>query len=109
VRALLAAILCHKGDVDRNLAAHLGLLAEARAEGCELALFPGFDWWKGSALGDARRHARRQGLWIALAGQAGSTVDEDFPGLAALVGPDGDVTARLADWRPGVLLADIPG
>jgi hypothetical protein len=40
----------------------------------------GFDWWEGSALGGARRHARRRGLWIALAGQAGSTVDEDFPG-----------------------------
>jgi predicted amidohydrolase len=249
VRALLAAIGCHKGDVGQNLAAHLGLLAVARAEGCELALFPemsltgsadpaahperlivldhpavaalaeatgktgvgacfgvaerspdgaphiaqvfaaagrvagvqrkrhlgegeeaftpateavvfdhagtrfgvaicaeagfdgpfdaaaaggarlvlfpaapglhgrrtdeaswqrGFAWWEGSALGDARRHARRRGLWIALAGQAGSTVDEDFPGLAALVGPDGVVTARRPDWRPGVLLADIP-
>jgi predicted amidohydrolase len=249
VRALLAAMLCHKGDVARNLAAHLELLTQAAAEGCELALFPemsltgsagpaaapewligldhpavaalaeatgetgvgacfgvaerspdgtpyiaqvfaaagrvagmqrkrhlgegeeaftpatepvvfghagarfgvaicaeagfdgpfdaaaaggarlvlfpaapglygrrtdeaswqrGFDWWEGSALGDARRHARRRGLWIALAGQAGSTVDEDFPGLAALVGPDGDVTARLPDWRPGVLLVDIP-
>lgn len=249
MRALLAAIRCHKGDVERNLATHLGLLARARAEGCELALFPemsltgsadpaarpqwligldhpavaalaeatgetgvgacfgvaerspdgtphitqvfaaagrvaglqrkrhlgedegaftaatapvlfdhagvrfgvaicaeggsdgpfdaaaadgarlvlfpaapglygrrtdeaswqrGFEWWESSALGDARRHARRRGLWIALAGQAGATVDEDFPGLAALVGPDGEVTARLPDWRPGVLLADIP-
>jgi predicted amidohydrolase len=251
VRALLAAIRCHKGGLEQNLAAHLALLAEAKAEGCDLALFPemsltgsadpaahpewligldhravaalaeatgetgvgacfglaerspdgtphiaqvfaaagrlkvggvqrkrhlgedegaytpatepvvfdhagtrfgvaicaeagfdgpfdaaaaggarlvlfpaapglygrrtdeaswqrGFDWWEGSALGDARRHARRRGLWIALAGQAGSTVDEDFPGLAALVGPDGTVTARLPDWRPGVLLADIP-
>jgi predicted amidohydrolase len=249
VRALLAAIRCPKGDAERNLAAHLGLVAQARAESCELVLFPemsltgsadpaaqpawlagldhpavaalaeatsetgvgacfgvaerspdgtpyiaqvfaaggrvagvqrkrhlgedegaftpatesvvfdhagarfgmaicaeggydgpfdaaaaggarlvlfpaapglygrrtdeaswqrGFDWWEGSALGDARRHARRRGLWIALAGQAGATVDEDFPGLAALVGPDGEVTARLPDWRPGVLLADIP-
>ena len=97
----------------------------AAAAGARLVLFPaapglygrrtgerswrdGFAWWEGSALGDARRHARRLGLWIALAGQAGSTVDEDFPGLAALVGPDGGVTARLPDWRPGVLLADIP-
>jgi predicted amidohydrolase len=98
----------------------------AAAAGARLVLFPaapglygrrtdeaswrrGFAWWEGSALGDARRHARRLGLWIALAGQAGSTVDEDFPGLAALVGPDGEVTDRLPDWRPGVLVVDVPG
>jgi predicted amidohydrolase len=68
----------------------------------------GFAWWEGCGLGDARRHARRLGLWIALAGQAGSTADEDFPGLAALVGPDGTVTGRLPDWRPGTLIVDIP-
>ena len=74
----------------------------------EASWHEGFAWWEGLALGDARRQARRRGLWIALAGQAGATVDEDFPGLAALIGPDGNVTARLPDWRPGVLLADIP-
>jgi predicted amidohydrolase len=97
----------------------------AAAGGARLVLFPaapglygrrtdeaswrsGHAWWEGCGLADARRHAARLGLWIALAGQAGSTVDEDFPGLAALVGPDGDVTARLPDWRPGTLVADIP-
>jgi len=98
----------------------------AAAGGARLVLFPaapglygprrtgeaswrsGFDWWEGSSLGDARRHARRLGLWIALAGQAGATADEDFPGFAALVGPDGAVTARLPDWRAGTLAADIP-
>lgn len=68
----------------------------------------GFSWWEGCSLGDAGRHARRLGLWIALAGQAGSAADEDFPGLAALVRPDGSVAARLPDWRPGVLTVDIP-
>jgi predicted amidohydrolase len=38
----------------------------------------------------------------------GTTVDEDFPGLAALVGPDGRVAARLPDWREGVLIVDVP-
>jgi predicted amidohydrolase len=97
----------------------------AASGGAELMLFPaapglygrrtgedswrqGFSWWEGSARGDARRQARRLGLWIALAGQAGATADEDFPGLAALVGPDGGVAARLPDWRPGVLTVDIP-
>jgi predicted amidohydrolase len=68
----------------------------------------GLLWWQGCGLGDAIRHARRLGLWIAMAGQAGSTADEDFPGLAALVGPDGAVAARLPDWRPGALAVDIP-
>jgi predicted amidohydrolase len=68
----------------------------------------GFSWWQGCALGDAGRHAERLGLWIALAGQAGCTEDEDFPGLAALVAPDGNVTASLPDWREGILTVDIP-
>ena len=38
--------------------------------------------------------------------QAGATEDEDFPGLAALVSPDGQV-ARLPDWRPGSLVAEV--
>jgi predicted amidohydrolase len=97
----------------------------AAAGGAQLVLFPaapglhgrridepswraGFSWWETCALGDARRHAARQGLWIALAGQAGSTEDEDFPGLAALVGPDGSVAARLPDWREATLTVDIP-
>jgi predicted amidohydrolase len=97
----------------------------AAGGGAQLVLFPaapglygrrtdeaswraGLSWWEGCALGDARRHARRLGLWIALAGQAGSTEDEDFPGLAALVGPDGHVAARLPDWREGTLTVDIP-
>jgi hypothetical protein len=28
--------------------------------------------------------------------------------LAAVVGPDGSVTSRLPDWRPGTLVVDIP-
>lgn len=97
---------------------------DAAAAGARLMLFPaapglygrrtdeaswrsGFSWWEGSSLGDARRNASRLGLWIALAGQAGSTTDEDFPGLAALVSPDGSVTGRLPDWHEGTLVVDV--
>lgn len=96
----------------------------AAAAGAGLVLFPaapglhgrrsseaswrrGLAWWEDCGLADARRHASRLGLWIALAGQAGSTCDEDFPGLAALVSPDGSVTARLPDWRAGVITVEI--
>ena len=104
---------------------HDGPFDAAAAAGARLVLFPaapglhgrrhdeaawrrGFAWWEGIGLGDARRHAERLGLWVAMTGQAGSTVDEDFPGLAALVRPDGSVAARLPDWREGLLTVDIP-
>jgi predicted amidohydrolase len=74
----------------------------------EAAWRRGWDWWRAHGLGDARRHARERSLWIAVATQAGSTRDEDFPGVAALVDPMGDVCAELPDWRAGNLIVDIP-
>jgi hypothetical protein len=50
---------------------------------------------KGDVPGHLSAHLRL-GLWIALG-------HEDFPGLAALVRPDGSVAARLTGWHPGVL------
>ena len=35
-------------------------------------------------------------------------IDEDFPGIAALVDPTGEVVDRLPDWRPGTLVVDVP-
>jgi predicted amidohydrolase len=45
---------------------------------------------------------------VALATQAGSAVDEDFPGIAALIAPTGEIVARLPDWRAGTLVVDLP-
>ncbi|HEV3464518.1 MAG TPA: carbon-nitrogen hydrolase family protein, partial [Actinomycetota bacterium] len=67
----------------------------------------GHAWWVSAGLADAVRHARRLGVPVAMATQAGATEDEDFPGLAALVSPDGQV-ARLPDWRPGSLVVEVP-
>jgi predicted amidohydrolase len=47
-------------------------------------------------------------LFPAAPGLTGRRTDEDFPGLAALVRPDGSVAARLPDWQPGVLVVDVP-
>jgi predicted amidohydrolase len=66
----------------------------------------GHAWWVSAGLGDAIRHARRLGVPVAMATQAGTTEDEDFPGLAALVSPSGEV-ARLPDWRPGSLVVEV--
>lgn len=68
----------------------------------------GFEWWGEAGLANARRQARRLALWVGMATQAGSTIDEDFPGIAALIDPDGEIVDRLPDWRPGTLVAEIP-
>lgn len=66
----------------------------------------GLSWWEECGLGDAVRAAREHHLWVALVTQAGSTVDEDFPGLAALVDPSGEVVSRTPDWRPATLVVE---
>jgi predicted amidohydrolase len=66
----------------------------------------GHAWWVSEGLGQAVRHARRLAVPVAMATQAGSTEDEDFPGLAALVSPTGEV-ARLPDWRAGSLVVEV--
>lgn len=68
----------------------------------------GHSWWEEEGLAQVRGHARTYGIWVGMATQAGSTADEDFPGLAALVDPAGEVVARLPDWRPGTLVVDVP-
>lgn len=68
----------------------------------------GFDWWLSAGVEDCRRHAKRLGLWVAIATQAGCAGDEDFPGFAGLVNPDGEVIARLPDWRAGTLVVEVP-
>ena len=110
--------ICAEGRTDRPF-------AFAQSAGAQLVCFPsapglhgrrateaewraGWEWWCGDALSDARRHARERGLWIAIATQAGSTADEDFPGLAALVDPRGTVVAQLPDWSAADLVVEVP-
>lgn len=73
----------------------------------EAAWREGHSWWVDAGLGDACRQARAHGLHVGIATQAGATDDEDFPGLAALVAPNGQVVARTPDWRPGTLAVDF--
>jgi predicted amidohydrolase len=73
----------------------------------DVAMHAGFEWWLSCGLADARRHARRLGITVAMSTQAGSTVDEEFPGLAALISPRGDILDRLPDWRPGTLVVEL--
>jgi predicted amidohydrolase len=68
----------------------------------------GVGWWEQHGLGQAREHAARLGVWVAMATQSGSTIDEDFPGVSAVVSPDGEVVDRLPGRHEGVLVADVP-
>jgi predicted amidohydrolase len=68
----------------------------------------GIEWWESDGLANARRNAQRLGQWVGMATQAGATVDEDFPGIAALIAPTGEIVERTPDWRPGSLIVDIP-
>ena len=68
----------------------------------------GIEWWESDGLANARRNAQRLGQWVGMATQAGSTADEDFPGIAALIAPSGEIVERTPDWRPGTLVVDIP-
>jgi predicted amidohydrolase len=113
-----AIAICAESEVDRPFAHAVSVEAKlvlfCAAPGLygrridEAAWRRGWEWWRSAGLGDAQRHARERGLWIAIATQAGSTEDEDFPGLAALVDPTGTVCAELPDWRAGSIIVDVP-
>jgi predicted amidohydrolase len=116
--ARYAIAICAEGEVERPFAYAVRSSAKVvlfcAAPGLwgrridEAAWQRGWEWWRGHGLDRARRHAREHGLWIALATQAGSTRDEDFPGIAALVDPTGEIRAELSDWHPGALVVDLP-
>ncbi len=113
-----AFAICAEGGVDRpwDAAASAGVdvVLFCSAPGLygrrtdEASWRAGHEWWIDSGLRDARRQAVRHRLWVAMATQAGSTTDEDFPGLAALVDPRGEVVAWLPDWHAGTLVVDVP-
>ena len=63
----------------------------------------GFTWWEGECQSHLSRYARQYNLWIAVATQAGRTVDEDFPGGGYLFAPDGRRLYATPDWSPGVV------
>jgi predicted amidohydrolase len=69
----------------------------------------GFDWWRGECQTKLAGYAREHGIYIAVATQAGRTVDEDFPGGGYLFAPDGRCLAATDDWSPGVLYVGVGG
>ncbi len=67
----------------------------------------GYAWWRDKCRAQLGEYAKKYGLHIAVATQAGRTVDEDFPGGGYLFDDQGAVIAETADWSEGMLLVDI--
>ncbi len=67
----------------------------------------GYAWWEGDCRRYLGAHAKSQGLWIAVATQAGRTVDEDFPGGAFVFSPAGERLFATTDGSPGAVWLDI--
>ncbi|HEX6122884.1 MAG TPA: nitrilase-related carbon-nitrogen hydrolase, partial [Ktedonobacterales bacterium] len=67
----------------------------------------GYAWWRGMCFEHLARAARENEVYIAVATQAGRTVDEDFPGGGYVFAPDGQCLAETRDWSAGMLYASI--
>jgi predicted amidohydrolase len=67
----------------------------------------GYEWWKGECEKYLGPYARKYGIWIGVATQAGRTVDEDFPGGGYLFAPDGRRAYATPDWSPGAVYLAI--
>jgi len=61
----------------------------------------GFAWWADECEQHLSQYAEKFGLWVAVATQAGRTVDEDFPGGSYLFAPDGRRVFATPDGSPG--------
>ena len=67
----------------------------------------GYEWWEGECQKYLSVYARKYGLWIGVATQAGRTVDEDFPGGGYLLAPNGERVYATSDGLPGAVYLAI--
>ncbi len=67
----------------------------------------GYTWWHGECHVKLGQYARDNQVFIAVATQAGRTIDEDFPGGGYVFGPDGACLHETADWSENVLYATL--
>ncbi len=67
----------------------------------------GYAWWRDKCQQQLGQYARDNGVYIAVATQAGRTIDEDFPGGGYLFAPDGSCISATPDWSEGVLYASV--
>ncbi len=67
----------------------------------------GFNWWKNECWTKLGTYARTYKIHIAVATQAGRTIDEDFPGGGYVFDRSGETIYAAPDWKEGVLCADV--
>lgn len=68
----------------------------------------GYHWWQNECHSKLGRYASDNNIYIAVATQAGRTIDEDFPGGGYVFGPDGTCLVSTPDFSEGVLYATFP-
>ena len=67
----------------------------------------GFEWWEGECEKYLGQYTQEYGIWVAVATQAGRTVDEDFPGGGYVFAPDGRRLFATPDWSAGAVYLEI--
>jgi len=67
----------------------------------------GYQWWQNECHHKLGHYARDNGIYIAVATQAGRTLEEDFPGGGYVFGPDGACLSSTSDWSEGVLYVEL--
>ena len=68
----------------------------------------GYQWWQNNCLQKLGRYALENSISIAVATQAGRTIDEDFPGGGYVFGSDAACMTSTSDWSEGILYAELP-
>lgn len=67
----------------------------------------GFEWWRDKCQTQLSQYAAQYRLWIAVATQAGRTVDEDFPGGGYVFAPDGRCVYATPDGAPSAVYVEL--
>lgn len=67
----------------------------------------GFEWWRDKCQTQLGHYAAKYRLWIAVATQAGRTIDEDFPGGGYVFAPDGRCVYATPDGAPGAAYVEL--
>jgi predicted amidohydrolase len=67
----------------------------------------GHRWWEGKCQQYLAQWAQRYEIWVAVATQAGRTINEDFPGGAYVYAPDGRRLFATEDWSEGAVYLEL--